>query len=112
ALECANSGGLVLDGRLDLLKAALRMLPVQATCTLATRCDAPRGSGLGASGAMDVALVAALALARGERLAEREIAEQGWYLEAVEAQLSGGREDEVGAARGGGDQACFCEPAR
>src|SRR5207247_5396378 len=84
ALECANSGGLVLDGRLDLLKAALRMLPVQATCTLATRCDAPRGSGLGASGAMDVALVAALALARGERLAEREIAEQGWYLEAVD----------------------------
>src|SRR2546422_3795868 len=76
ALECAQSGGLVLDGRLDLLKAALRMLPVQATCTLATRCDAPRGSGLGTSGAMDVALVAALTLARGERLAEREIAER------------------------------------
>src|SRR5204863_8726159 len=62
-LECADSGGLVRDGRLDLLKAALRMLPVQAACTITTRCDAPPGSGLGSSGAMDVALVAALALA-------------------------------------------------
>jgi len=49
-LECADSGGLVLDGRLDLLKAALRMLPVQAACTITTRCDAPPGSGLGSSG--------------------------------------------------------------
>ena len=110
ALECANSGGLVLDGRLDLLKAALRMLPVQATCTLATRCDAPRGSGLGASGAMDVALVAALALARGERLAEREIAEQGWYLEAVEAQMPGGRQDQFAAALGGFHRLSFRDP--
>src|SRR5207247_1195039 len=29
-LECADSSGLVIDGRLDLLKAALRMFPVQA----------------------------------------------------------------------------------
>ncbi len=77
----------VLDGRLDLLKAALRMLPVQAACTITTRCDAPPGSGLGSSGAMDVALVAALALARAERLTGREIAEQAWYLEAVEAKI-------------------------
>src|SRR3989475_11887125 len=46
-LECADSGGLVLDGRLDLLKAALRMLPVQAACTITTRWDRPPGSGLG-----------------------------------------------------------------
>src|SRR3989475_2466125 len=111
ALECANSGGLVLDGRLDLLKAALRMLPVQATCTLATRCDAPRGSGLGASGAMDVALVAALALARGERLAGREIAEQGWYLEAGGAPDPGGREEAVAAAPGGVHRLSFRDPA-
>src|SRR5207249_4361432 len=75
-LECADSGGLVLDGRLDLLKAALRMLPVQAACTITTHCDAPPGSGLGSSGAMDVALVAALALARAEQVTAREIAER------------------------------------
>ena len=65
--ECANSGGLVRDGRLELLKAALRMLPVTTPCTLTTRSDAPPGSGLGASGALDVALVACLGAARQER---------------------------------------------
>jgi len=109
-LECADSGGLVLDGRLDLLKAALRMLPVQAACTITTRCDAPPGSGLGTSGAMDVALVAALALARAERLTGREIAEQAWYLEAVEAKIPGGKQDQYAAALGGFQRLTFRDP--
>jgi len=109
-LECADSGGLVLDGRLDLLKAALRMLPVQAACTITTRCDAPPGSGLGSSGAMDVALVAALALARAERLTGREIAEQAWYLETVEAKIPGGRQDQFAAALGGFQRLTFRDP--
>ena len=64
-LQVGDSAGLVNDGRLGLLKAGLRMLPVGA-CTLTTRSDAPPGSGLGSSGALDVALVAALSAARGE----------------------------------------------
>src|SRR3989441_10717287 len=71
-LECADSSGLVIGGARDLLKAALRMFPVQARCTIVTRCDAPPRSGLGASGAIDVALVALLTYARGERLAPGE----------------------------------------
>ena len=109
-LECANSGGLVRDGRLDLLKAGLRMFPVQTTCTLITRCDAPAGSGLGSSGALDVALVAALTLARGERLSEREMAEQGWYLETVEARIPGGKQDQFAAALGGFQRLSFRDP--
>jgi len=109
-LECADSGGLVLDGRLDLLKAALRMLPVQAACTITTRCDAPPGSGLGSSGAMDVALVAALALARGERFTGRELAEQAWYLETVEAKIPGGKQDQFAAALGGFQRLTFRDP--
>ena len=111
-LECANSGGLVLDGRLDALKAALRMFPVQATCTLTTRSDAPAGagSGLGGAGATDVALVAALALARTERLSEREIAEQAWYLEAVERKVPGGKQDHFAAALGGFQRLSFRDP--
>jgi D-glycero-alpha-D-manno-heptose-7-phosphate kinase len=109
-LECADAAGLVLDGRLDLLKAALRMFPVQARCTLTTRSDAPPGSGLGASGALDVALVAVLALARGERLSERDIAEQAWYLEAVEAKIPGGRQDQFAAAYGGFHRLSFRDP--
>jgi len=109
-LECANALGLVLDGRLDLLKAALRMFPVQHAFTLTTRCDAPAGSGLGSSGALDVALVAALTCARGERLSERELAEQAWHLEAVEANIPGGKQDQFAAALGGFHRLSFRDP--
>lgn len=109
-LECADSRGLVLDGRLDLQKAALRMFPVQSACTLTTRSNAPVGSGLGSSGAMDVALVAALTLARAERPSPREIAEQAWYLETVEAQIPGGKQDQFAAALGGFQRLTFRDP--
>jgi D-glycero-alpha-D-manno-heptose-7-phosphate kinase len=99
-LVVADSTGLVRDGRLDLLKAGLRMLPVGA-CTLSSRSDAPPGSGLGTSGALDVALVAALSAARGERRDPVDIAETACHLEAVEAGIPGGRQDQFASAHGG-----------
>jgi D-glycero-alpha-D-manno-heptose-7-phosphate kinase len=109
-LECANSGGLVLDGKLDLLKAALRMFPVLGAFTLTTRCDAPLGSGLGSSGALDVALVAALTKARLERLGERDLAEQAWHVEVIEAKIPGGKQDQYAAALGGWHRLSFRDP--
>jgi D-glycero-alpha-D-manno-heptose-7-phosphate kinase len=99
-LEVSDSTGLARDGRLDLLKASLRMLPVGA-CTLTSRSEAPAGSGLGTSGALDVALVAALSAARGESPDPVEIAEAACHLEAVEAGIPGGRQDQFAAAHGG-----------
>jgi D-glycero-alpha-D-manno-heptose-7-phosphate kinase len=89
------------DGHLDLHKAALNMLPVAGGLELLTRSDAPAGSGLGASGALDVALVAALAPLRRERYGREEIAEFGFHLETVELGLQGGRQDQYAAALGG-----------
>jgi len=109
-LECANSGGLILDGKLDLPKAALRMFPVLGAFTLSTRCDAPLGSGLGSSGALDVALVAALTRARLERMGERDLAEQAWQVEAVEAKIPGGKQDQYAAALGGWHRLSFRDP--
>lgn len=109
ALDATGPADLVPDGRLDLLKAALRMYPV-GPCTLMTRCDAPPGSGLGSSGAMDVALVAALARARLEDLSPDEIAEQGWHLETVELGNPGGRQDQYAAALGGFNRLVFEDP--
>ena len=87
-------------GPLALLQAGLRLLPV-GPCTLTTRSDTPPGSGLGSSGALDVALVAALAAARGERLDRREVADLACRLERVEAGIAGGRQDQFTAAFGG-----------
>jgi D-glycero-alpha-D-manno-heptose-7-phosphate kinase len=110
SLECVNSGGLVPDGRLTLLKAGLRMFPVLGNFTLTTRSDVPAGSGLGGSGALDVALVAALTRAREERLSASALAEQAWYLEVVEAQIPGGRQDQLAAAFGGFHRFTFRDP--
>ena len=108
-LEVADSAGLVRNGRLDLQKAGLRMLPVGA-CTLLTRTDAPPGSGLGSSGALDVALVAALSSARGETRDPFEIAETACHLEAVEAAMPGGRQDQFASSYGGFLRLAFHDP--
>ncbi len=89
------------DGRLDLHKAALNLLPVTGGIELLTRSDAPGGSGLGASGALDVALVAALALCRRDAYDELSLAELGFMLEAKELGLLGGRQDQLTAVLGG-----------
>jgi D-glycero-alpha-D-manno-heptose-7-phosphate kinase len=109
SLEVSDSAGLVRNGRLDLLKAGLRMLPVGG-CTLLTRSDAPPGSGLGSSGALDVALVAALSSARGEIRDPFEIAETACHLEAVEAAIAGGRQDQFASSYGGFLRLTFRDP--
>ncbi len=93
--------GLAYDGRLDLHKAALNMLPVTGGIEVLTRADVPAGSGLGASGALDVALVAALARLRDERYDRADLAELGFALEAQELGLLGGRQDQYAGALGG-----------
>ena len=108
-LEVSDSAGLIRDGRLDLMKAGLRMLPVGA-CTLTTRSEAPPGSGLGSSGALDVALVAALSYARGESPDPVTIAEIACHLESVEAGIPGGRQDQYASSHGGFLRLDFRDP--
>jgi D-glycero-alpha-D-manno-heptose-7-phosphate kinase len=108
-LDLVDVSELAENGRLSLLKAGLRMLPVGA-CTLVTRSDAPSGSGLGSSGAVDVALVTALSQARGEEPNVREIAERACYLESHEAGIPGGRQDQFTAAYGGFLRLGFRDP--
>jgi D-glycero-alpha-D-manno-heptose-7-phosphate kinase len=97
-------------GPLALLQAGLRLLPV-GPCALTTRSEAPAGSGLGSSGALDVVLVAALAAARGEVLDPRAIADLACRLEGVEAGIPGGRQDQFSAAFGGVLRLEFRDPA-
>ncbi len=89
------------DGKLDLHKAALNMLPVTGGIEILSRSDAPAGSGLGGSGALDVALLASLARCRRDDFDRVELAEMGFHLEATELHLLGGRQDQYAAALGG-----------
>ena len=89
------------DGKLDLHKAALNMLPALGGVEILTSSEVPAGSGLGASASLDVALLQALSLCRGEEYDATEIAEMGFLLETVELKLAGGRQDQYAAALGG-----------
>ncbi len=109
-VEFERPSDVTMDGRLVLHRAAVRMFPVQMNCAVATWSDIPPGSGLGSSGALDVALVAALARARGDHFSERELAEHAWHLETVEAQIPGGRQDQFAAAFGGFHRFSFNDP--
>lgn len=97
---------LVKPDGLILHKAALRMLPT-GPGVLSTRSDVPPGSGLGSSGALDVALIAVLAASRGEVLETEELASLAFDLEYREAQLPGGRQDQYSAALGGFNRLTF-----
>jgi D-glycero-alpha-D-manno-heptose-7-phosphate kinase len=83
-----------------LQKAALQRSGM-AGAVLRTRSDVPAGSGLGSSGALGVALVAALDAARGVRRNPSELAEAAFQLEAIDAALPGGKQDQYAAALGG-----------
>jgi D-glycero-alpha-D-manno-heptose-7-phosphate kinase len=99
-LVARDPAALVADGHLDLLKAAVRRSGL-GPATVRTRSDVPPGSGLGSSGALDVALVAACDAVLDTRRPPAEVAEEGWRLEAVDAALAGGRQDQYAAALGG-----------
>ncbi len=101
-LTIQSAADIVYDGVLDLHKAALNMLPILGGVELITRSDVPPGSGLGASGALDVALLAVLARCRGDdQYGTQEIAEMAFALETAELGLLGGRQDQYAAALGG-----------
>jgi D-glycero-alpha-D-manno-heptose-7-phosphate kinase len=97
----SSPSSITYDGRLDRPKAALNMLPVTGGIEMLTRVDAPDDSGLGVPGALNVALVAALALCRQERYNAAELAELAWTLETTELKRPLDREDTYVPAFGG-----------
>lgn len=108
-LDVPDQAALEPRGPMALLQAALRILPV-GPCALTTRSDAPPGSGLGSSGALDVALVSALSAARGEQRDADETARWACRLEGIEAGIPGGRQDQYTAAFGGMLRMAFRDP--
>ncbi len=109
-LRVASLDELPRPGTVDLLQAALRVVPVEPPFRLETGSDAPLGSGLGSSGALDVALAAALTGARGDNPSPHALAELAWKAEAEEAGIAGGKQDQFASALGGMHLLQFHDP--
>jgi D-glycero-alpha-D-manno-heptose-7-phosphate kinase len=101
AVTARRAAELRPDGELSLLKAAARRFGPSAGFEVQTSSDAPPGSGLGGSGALGVALVAGFATLEGERPLPAEIAMRAHRLEAEDAGIVGGKQDQYAAALGG-----------
>lgn len=117
-LRVATVNELEFDGRLDFLKAFVkRLLRGDRDFLLVTQSDITERTGLGGSGAMGVALVGALAQARGLKLTRSETALLANEIERKDLRHSGGSQDSFGAAFGGAKLityhqggGCDCEP--
>lgn len=96
-----TSGHLAFDGTLDLPKAALRYFGIQDRLEIVLVSNAPPGSGLGASSALTVALVAALNDWLGAQIDLYELAELAHHVERDILGVPGGQQDHYAAAFGG-----------
>jgi D-glycero-alpha-D-manno-heptose-7-phosphate kinase len=93
----------VLDGQLDLIKAAIRRLRREdlGGYDLTLRSNTPPGSGLGSSSTMMVALVGLLIEFYGLPLDQYEVADLAHAIERQDLKIRGGYQDHYAAAFGG-----------
>jgi D-glycero-alpha-D-manno-heptose-7-phosphate kinase len=89
------------NGELDLVKAATKVMKIEAGCELFLHSDSPVGSGLGTSSALVVALIGVLKHWKNIPLTLYETAELAYYIERVELQIKGGKQDQYAATFGG-----------
>lgn len=89
------------DGKLDLVKAAIKVMKVRGGYDLFLHSDAPPGSGLGASSAVTVALVGCFKHWLGLPLTGYDVAEMAYRIEREELGIRGGRQDQYAASFGG-----------
>ncbi len=91
------------DGRLDLIKAAVRRFGQENTegYDLVLRSNAPPGSGLSSSSTMMVALTGLLASHYGQELGEYQVARLAHAIEREDLGITGGMQDQYAATFGG-----------
>ena len=101
-IRASSSESLPGSGRLELLQGFVKKLvPPGQSLLLVTSSEVPPGSGLGGSGAVGVAVVAALDRLLGLERSKDDTAALANEVERVDLGYPGGSQDSYGAARGG-----------
>lgn len=91
----------IYDGKLDLVKAAMKAMDINQGCEVYLQCDAPAGSGLGTSSTVMVAILKALARWKNAELEGYELADLAYQVERIDLGISGGYQDQYAATFGG-----------
>jgi D-glycero-alpha-D-manno-heptose-7-phosphate kinase len=100
-IEVDKVAELQYDGKLDLIKAAIKRLKISKGINLYMRSDAPPNSGMGTSASAAVALIGLLNHLQNDKLSSHEIANLARLLEIEELNIAGGKQDQYSAAFGG-----------
>lgn len=100
-VEAEKLSMLKYDGKLDLIKAAIKRLKLKNGFDLYIRSDAPPNSGMGTSASAGVSLIGTLNRMQNEKMTSHEIANLARALELEELNIAGGRQDQFSAAFGG-----------
>ncbi|MBI4965390.1 MAG: GHMP kinase [Desulfomonile tiedjei] len=101
SLEAHGADGLPLDGPLGLINRAVRALPPEEGVEIITANQAPAGSGLGASSALLVALLAGLMQWGRVEESRLGIIDLAANIEAAQIGVPTGKQDHIAAAMGG-----------
>jgi len=99
-----SDADLIYDGKLDLVKAAVRRMlnnEQERGIRLFLHSDAPPGSGLGSSSAVVVALIGLFKHWLRRPMTDYEIADLAYQIERVDLGIKGGLQDQYAAAFGG-----------
>jgi D-glycero-alpha-D-manno-heptose-7-phosphate kinase len=101
AVEVDNLTRLVFDGKLDLIKAVVRLIAPTHGFELEVGTDFPVGSGLGGSASLAVAIIGCFNEFRPSPWSRYQIAEMAFQAERLHLNIPGGWQDQYAAAFGG-----------
>lgn len=100
-LEFENFQAITYDGKLDLLKAGIKVMRPDFGFELSVSADYAPGTGLGGSAALLAAIVGCFNEYREDRLDSYGLAEMAFEAERVELSIDGGWQDQYSTVFGG-----------
>ena len=100
-IEIERIENIKYDGKLDLIKAGIKLLKPKFGFDLEVGCDFPPASGLGGSASLLASVIGCLNEFREPRLDRYEIAEYAFESERIELKIAGGWQDQYSTVFGG-----------